>query len=300
MGLIKTIGRSTPVQESLGFLLASYLRLVERTNRFVLDPPDIYDRIGPAQPVIAAMWHGQHFMISFAKRPQDKAVALVSRHGDGEFNAIALRHLGIGAIRGSGARQRRRLDEKGGIGALRAMLRALAGGEMVVMTADIPKTSRVCGLGIVTLAKLSGRPIAPVAVVTSRRFDFDSWDHASMGLPFGRGAIVIGEPIAVAKDADEAAMALARQAVEDGLDAVHARAYALVGTADPGAKDPGSKDFDSKHPGSRHPGSECPGNRPGYAGPAGKGADAMRLEAQACDPRLRPGRAPAAAPEQAA
>jgi lysophospholipid acyltransferase (LPLAT)-like uncharacterized protein len=236
MELVKTIGRSAPVQETLGFLLASYLRLVERTNRFVLDPPDIYDRIGPAQPVIAAMWHGQHFMISFGKRPQDKAVALVSRHGDGEFNAIALRHLGVGAIRGSGARGRRKLEEKGGIGALRAMLRALAQGEMVVMTADVPKTSRVCGLGIVTLAKLSGRPIAPVAVVTSRRIDFNSWDHASIGLPFGRGAIVIGDPITVARDADAAAMEAARRAVEAGLDVVHARAYALVGDADPGAK----------------------------------------------------------------
>ncbi len=237
MGLIKTIGRSAPVQETLGFLLASYLRLVRRTNRFVLDPPDIYDRVGPAQPVIAAMWHGQHFMISFGKRLRDPAVALVSRHGDGQFNAIALRHLGIGAIRGSGARERRRLGEKGGATALRAMLKALAEGKMVVMTADVPKTSRVCGLGIVTLARLSGRPIAPVAVVTSRRIDFDSWDHASMGLPFGRGAIVIGEPIHVLRDADDVAMEAARLAVEAGLDAVHARAHDLVGTADPGARD---------------------------------------------------------------
>ena len=95
-------------------------------------------RIGPQMPVIAAMWHGQHFMIHFAKRPQDKAASLVSRSGDGEFNAVALRHLGIRAIRGSGARGRD-IRKKGGVAALRGMLRALADGEMVVMTADIPK-----------------------------------------------------------------------------------------------------------------------------------------------------------------
>ena len=78
---------------------------------------------------------------------------------------------------------------------MRAMMRALSDGEMVVMTADIPKISRVCGEGIVTLAQLSGRPIVPVAVVTSRRIDFDSWDKASIGLPFGRGAMVLGEPV---------------------------------------------------------------------------------------------------------
>jgi lysophospholipid acyltransferase (LPLAT)-like uncharacterized protein len=186
-------------------------------------------------PVIAAMWHGQHFMIHFAKRPQDRAASLVSRSADGEFNAIALRHLGVRAIRGSGARGRS-IAKKGGATALRGMLRALADGEMIVMTADIPKVSRVCGLGIVTLAQMSGRPIVPVAVVTSRRIDFRSWDRASLGLPFGRGAMVLGGPIHVPRDASEAAVEEARLAVERSLDAVHERAYALVGSPDPGAK----------------------------------------------------------------
>ncbi|WP_210497311.1 lysophospholipid acyltransferase family protein [Microvirga antarctica] len=234
MGLLKRITRSRVVQESLGLCVAGYLRLVHRTNRLVMEPPDAYDRIGPMMPVIAAMWHGQHFMIHFAKRPQDPAASLVSRSGDGEFNAIALRHLGIRAIRGSGARGRD-IRKKGGAAAMRGMLRALSGGEMVVMTADIPKIARVCGAGIVTLGQLSGRPIVPVAVVTSRRIDFKSWDRASIGLPFGRGAIVLGEPIAVPRDADTDTLETLRVRVERELDRVHARAYALVGATDPGA-----------------------------------------------------------------
>ncbi len=234
MGSLKRLTRSRPVQEAVGFLAARYLGLVRRTNRFVMEPPDAYDRIGPLQPVIAAMWHGQHFMIHFAKRPEDRAASLVSRSGDGELNAIALRHLGVRAIRGSGARGRR-TSAKGGVGAMIAMMRALRDGEMVVMTADVPKIARVCGLGIVTLAQRSGRPVVPVAVVTSRRIDFRSWDRASLGLPFGRGAMVLGEPVHVAADADDEALEAARRAVEAGLDRVHARAYALVGAADPGA-----------------------------------------------------------------
>ena len=234
MGFLKHITRSRAAQEALGYVVARYLGLVRRTNRFVMEPADAYDRIGP-MPVIAAMWHGQHFMIHFAKRPQDRAASLVSRSADGEFNAIALRHLGVRAIRGSGARGRS-IAKKGGATALRGMLRALADGEMIVMTADIPKVSRVCGLGIVTLAQMSGRPIVPVAVVTSRRIDFRSWDRASLGLPFGRGAMVLGEPIHVPRDASEAAVEEARLAVERSLDAVHERAYALVGSPDPGAK----------------------------------------------------------------
>jgi lysophospholipid acyltransferase (LPLAT)-like uncharacterized protein len=125
--------------------------------------------------------------------------------------------------------------EKGGAGALRAMVKALADGEMVVLTADVPKVARRAGEGIVTLARLSGRPIVPVAVVTSRRIDFKSWDRASLGLPFGRGALVIGDPVTVSRDADEAALEAARAEVERRLDEVHARAYAMVGSADPGA-----------------------------------------------------------------
>jgi lysophospholipid acyltransferase (LPLAT)-like uncharacterized protein len=233
MGFMKRITRSRAVQETLGLLVAGYLKFVQRTNRFIMEPADAYDRI--EMPVIAAMWHGQHFMIHFAKRPQDRAASLVSRSRDGEFNAIVLRHLGVRAIRGSGARGRD-IRKKGGAQAMRAMLRALDDGEMVVMTADTPKISRICGQGIVTLAQLSGRPIVPVAVVTSRRIDFDSWDRASIGLPFGRGAMVLGDQIRIPREADEETLESLRKTVERELDRVHERAYALVGSRDPGAK----------------------------------------------------------------
>ncbi len=221
-------------QEGLGRLLAGYLRLVRKTNRLVIEPADIYERVRPDLPLIIAMWHGQHIMIPFARPDWMPACSLVSRHGDGGFNAVALRELGIGAIRGSGALGRK-VREKGGASAFLAMVRRLAAGDTMVLTADIPKRARIVGPGIVALARASGRPIHPIAVVTSRRIDFKSWDRASVGLPFGRGAIVVGEGISVARDADEASCEAARLAVQSGLDAVHERAYALVGARDPGA-----------------------------------------------------------------
>ncbi|MEN3930342.1 lysophospholipid acyltransferase family protein [Microvirga sp. W0021] len=232
---MKKITRSRAFQETVGYIIARYLGLVRRTNKFVMEPPNAYDSIGPMMPVIAAMWHGQHFMIHFAKRPEDKAASLISRSRDGELNAIALKHLGVRGIRGSGARGRD-IRAKGGVSAMRKMLRALKRNEMVVLTADVPKKSRVCGMGIITLAQMSGRPIVPVAVVTSRRIDFNSWDHASIGLPFGKGAIVMGPTVYVPEDADSETMETLRKQVEDSLDAIHLRAYELVGSKDPGAK----------------------------------------------------------------
>lgn len=233
--MLKLLRQSPLAQRLVGRTAARFLRLVHRTNRFVLDPPDLYERIGPLRPVIIAMWHGQHFMVPFLRRPQDRAASLVSRSRDGELNAIAVEELGLRPIRGSGARGRD-MRAKGGATALREMLRALEGGETVALTADIPKISRRCGEGIVLLAQRSGRPIVPSAVVTSRRIDLNSWDRASFSLPFGRGAMVVGEPILVPADADEAALEDARAQVEASLDAVHRRAYALVGGMDPGRR----------------------------------------------------------------
>jgi lysophospholipid acyltransferase (LPLAT)-like uncharacterized protein len=69
----------------------------------------------------------------------------------------------------------------------------------------------------------------------SRRVQFNSWDRASLGLPFGRAIIVVGDLIRVSSNADEEEIEAARLAVERGLDEVHRQGYAMVGASDPGA-----------------------------------------------------------------
>ncbi|THD42066.1 MAG: DUF374 domain-containing protein [Bradyrhizobium sp.] len=234
--MFKSLGRSRFVQETLGFLLAAYLRLVQRTTRFRYEPSDIDAAIAGQTPLIVAMWHGQHLMISFAwPRSIPRMAALISRSVDGGAQASALRRLGVKPVRGSGGRAEKRDKLKGGAPALRGLVRELDEGASVAMTADLPKAARFAGLGVVTLARLSGRPIAPTAVVVRRRLDFNSWDRASIGLPFSDGAIVVGDLIHVSRDADEAALEEVRRKVEAGLDAVHARAYAMIQSRDPGA-----------------------------------------------------------------
>ena len=233
MSFIKRLGASRAVQQMAGVLAAEYLRLVWRTNRFVLDPADFYERVAPELPVIIAMWHGQHFMAPFLKRAEHKVKVLISRHRDGEVNAIAVERLGVPAIRGSGDHERR-FHRKGGVAAFKGMLDALAEGYNMALTADIPKVSRVAGAGIVTLARFSGRPIYPVAAATSRRIELSNWDRTEVNLPFGRFAIVVGAPIRVLSDADEVAQEAARQAVEAGLNAATARAHELADRRDKG------------------------------------------------------------------
>lgn len=231
------------MQQLLGSLLAGYLRLVRRTTDFVIEPDNALEIVGRAAPIIAATWHGQHFMIPFAKRRTMRFAVLVSRHGDGEINAIAAQQLGMHLIRGSGSQRREQISKRGGPQALRSMIAHLGEGNSVFLTADVPKIARVAGGGIVMLAKLSGRPIYPVAVVKRWRITFNSWDRASIGLPFGKGAIVLGAPIQVPRDAGDGQLEEARLAVQAGLDAVHRRAYDLVGVKDPsiGPDDTGAR-----------------------------------------------------------
>ncbi len=232
--MLKSIGRSRPIQYALAFLAAHYLRLVRASTRFAVEPADFSAKANADAPVIGALWHGQHTMAQFAWPPGMQVAALISRNADAEINAMVLERLGVIPIRGSGGKAYK-MHRRGGVAALREMLRALESGTSLVLTADVPKVARQCGEGIIRLAMRSGRPIYPVAVVKRWRFDFNSWDKASFGLPFGRGAIVIGDPIRVATDADAQAVEAARLTLQNALNQVHARAYLLVGSSDPGA-----------------------------------------------------------------
>jgi len=219
--------RSKPwVQRTIGVAAAEYLRLVWKTSRFTLEPADFYERVEPKQPVIIAMWHGQHFMTPFLRR-KHRVKVLISRHADGNINAVAAERLGISTIRGSGDHSQRFMA-KGGVPAFMGMMDLLANGWNMALTADVPKRSRVAGLGIVMLARNSGRPIYPVSFATSRRIVLDSWDRSEVNLPFSRGAIVAGEPVHVAKDADAAGLEEARTRLERALDAVTERAHDIV------------------------------------------------------------------------
>jgi hypothetical protein len=227
--LLRDVLRESWVQRVVGFLAAEYLRLVWFTNKFAFDPPDVYDIVEPAQPAIFAFWHGQHFLTPFIKtKDSHRAKVLISRHRDGEFNAIAAERLGIGTIRGSGDHGSA-FHRKGGVGAFKEMVRALADGYNVASTADVPKRARVVGMGIIMLARETGRPIMPLAMATSRFVRLNNWDHTTINLPFGRGALVGIEPVVVPPDADGETMEKLRLRVETYLNEATRRAYAQVG-----------------------------------------------------------------------
>ena len=232
--LLRNLLRSSWLQRAVGVLAAEYLRLVWLTNKFSYEPADVYEIVEPYQPAILAFWHGQHFMTPFIKTKEShRAKVLISRHRDGEFNAIAAERLGIETIRGSGDHGGA-FHRKGGVGAFREMLQALTDNYNVATTADVPKRSRIAGLGVIMLARESGRPILPFAMVTSRFIRLKNWDRTTINLPFGRGAVVGIDAVFVPPDADGETMERLRIQVETYLNEASRRAYAMVGRPEAG------------------------------------------------------------------
>ena len=149
---------------------------------------------------------------------------LISAHPDGQLVARAIAHFGIGAIAGSSTR--------GGSDALRALVRTLKSGKSVGITPDGPRGPRMrAGDGAVALARLSGAPILPVSVSISRRKVLGTWDRLIVPLPFGRGAVVWGDPIHVPGDADSAALSELTKHLELTLNTISAEADRLAGHA---------------------------------------------------------------------
>lgn len=213
-----------------GKTAAGYMRLVRATTPIVFEPGNPFEVYADRAPFILTTWHGQHLMVTLLMRRGDRARALVSKSRDGDISANFMGSFGIEAIRGSGGRNRRSTIEKGGARALLQMKRSLDEGVSIATIADISNTvARRSGDGVIALARASGRPIIPIGFATSRWYAMKTWDKATIHLPFGRGAVVLGDPIEVSRDADAVLAEEKRQEVERGINTAVDRAYEIVG-----------------------------------------------------------------------
>lgn len=145
----------------------------------------------PRADRIYALFHGQMLLPAFMFRDV-RAVVLVSRHGDGEMIAQALKRLGYGTVRGSSTR--------GGGSAARELMQRF-GDVPWVVTPDGPKGPRgSVKAGLIRLAAESGRPIQPVTGACSRSVSFSSWDRFTLPWPFARVALHFGPLFTVPRD----------------------------------------------------------------------------------------------------
>jgi hypothetical protein len=229
--MLRRLTRHPATQLALARLLGLYLALVYRTTRWTLlgeenlraglRAPD-----GTPRPVIGAFWHERLPMMPALWRRTQRLVpgaeamrmhVLVSRHRDGRLIGEIVGRFNLRMIHAS--------TNRGGAQGLREMLRLLAGGDPVVITPDGPRgPPRQAAPGVAQLAAASGLPVVPCAARTRWAWVLPSWDRLVLPLPFGRGVLVVGAPIAVARDAALATL----PAITAALNAACDRADAEV------------------------------------------------------------------------
>lgn len=144
-------------------------------------------------PVIYAFWHHQLAMMPWVQLRPPTVVA-ISRSRDGELTEQLFSGLDVEAVRGSSSR--------GGAAALRGLVRAARRGRDLAITPDGPRgPARTAKEGAARLARLTGRPLLPVAFRCRPRIRLGTWDRMVLPVPFGRGTFVYGDLQWVATDA---------------------------------------------------------------------------------------------------
>ncbi len=141
---------------------AGLIRLLGRILRIRTEGAETVDRLyQKGERVIIAFWHGRQLMMPLAYRG-NQAHILISQHRDGELIQRIVARFGFQAVRGSTTR--------GGVRALRQLIRLGRSGVDLVVTPDGPKGPRqVVQLGVVQLAKATGLPIVPLTFSCSKK-----------------------------------------------------------------------------------------------------------------------------------
>lgn len=136
---------------------------------------------------ILATWHDQLLMIP----PEYSGAAskvLISSSKDGELIARVVKYFGVGAVRGS--------SNRGGKAAFRELTKLSKEPVNLGITPDGPKGPRhVVKEGVVQLARISGRPIVPIAFACSKGHRFQSWDRFLLPYPCGKAVYSFGAPL---------------------------------------------------------------------------------------------------------
>jgi len=171
------------------------------------------------QPIMV-FWHGRILPATYYFRHRG-IVVMSSLNFDAEWTGRIIQRFGYLRVRGSTSR--------GAARALRQFVREMAGGRPAGFTLDGPRgPAGVAQPGAVWLAKVTGNPLLPFHIEAARHWTVRSWDRTQIPRPFSLMTLAIGAPVDVARDADDAAIERARQALERALQGLRERALQML------------------------------------------------------------------------
>lgn len=228
---MKALIRSPLIQGLLARLIAGYIGLVTATLRWRVENQEAAEAVlAGRQGVMALFWHGRigqamACLPFLGERPRR---VLISLSRDGEFIAKAAERIGAPTIRGSTGRPGEALA-KGGAGAFRAAVKALADGAFVLVTPDGPRgPAQVMPEGPIQLARAARCPVFALGLAARPSLALRSWDAARIPLPFARAVLVIGGPLRAPVRLDAAGLAELQATWQGALREANARAEAIL------------------------------------------------------------------------
>lgn len=175
-----------------------FYRLWTATWRMDLHESDGLKRAkSNGERLIFAHWHGDELCIIPLVTPY-RIATMTSTSKDGELIDFAIRKLGGATSRGSSTR--------GGVGALKGLVRLIQQGYCASMAVDGPKGPlHQVKPGVFELSRLAQAKIVPVGAASDRAIVFHrSWNKARLPKPFARVVVAFGEPLAVLSREDSA------------------------------------------------------------------------------------------------
>jgi lysophospholipid acyltransferase (LPLAT)-like uncharacterized protein len=176
---------STRLLPALIYLAIRFLHATMRIRVIGAEVPQASHLRG--EGIIIAFWHSRLLMAPFAYKGRG-AHALVSSHGDGEIIANVLKCFQISLVRGS--------SSKKGTKALIELVRLARKNCDLAIIPDGPRgPSETVKPGVAQLARLTGRPVIPLAFSSSKCKRFRSWDRFLLPYPFSSGFFIWGEPL---------------------------------------------------------------------------------------------------------
>jgi lysophospholipid acyltransferase (LPLAT)-like uncharacterized protein len=191
-----------------------------RSLRWKVEGLEHLDLAAAGRQPIMAFFHGRVLTATYFFRDRG-IVVMISENFDGEWIARIIERFGYGTSRGSTSR--------GGQRALLKLKRFMDDGRPAGFAVDGPRgPAGIVQPGAVWLAKLTGNPVVPFHMEASKAWTLGSWDRTQIPRPFTTVSLVVGAPIYVSSDADDAAVESKRAEVEAALRALERRAAALL------------------------------------------------------------------------
>tara|TARA_R110002095_G_scaffold168267_3_gene146023 strand:- start:88 stop:774 length:687 start_codon:yes stop_codon:yes gene_type:complete len=207
----------------LAHVASAYIRLVYYTSRWSHVNRDIPEHYwNRNKPFICVFWHNRVLMNVYGWNRKKPFNMLISKHSDGKFIAQIMDNFHIKTVEGS--------KSKGGLDALRNLLKVLKKGESIGITPDGPRGPRFeVSDGVMKLAQLSGCDILPGAYGVKRRKILGSWDRFILALPFTKGYFVWGDALSVPSKTTPKEMKILKENLQNNLRETSNKADALCG-----------------------------------------------------------------------